>query len=221
MGLRVERHFGGHRGHIFAVAIAEFFAGNFLHAVKGEQVAGDLGVASVGPEARLVVVAEFVEEAPVACFAQLGHVDRVLGAIEVALNRVARMHPADGDLGVGDDTLGRATVLPSCEPVTGLDGLRPSFHEFRSFGVGKLADMLGRHGDDHLVANHFRPGGRGEAAVFPFGPGRLTEREVGGFDGTDDFDADLVAGFAVLVVTRHLDVNRAAERVGEFDDALV
>ncbi len=142
MGLRVEGHFGGHRGHVFAVAISEFLPCDLLHAVQGEEVVGDLGVASVGPEAGLVVVAKFVEEAPVAFLAQLLDVDRVLGAIEVALNRVARMHPADGDFGVGDNALGRAAILPGRQPVTGLNGLRPSLHQFSGVGVGKLADML-------------------------------------------------------------------------------
>ena len=204
-----------HGGERFG--FGEAFAGggvgaDVVHDVEGEEVAGDFDGAGEGPVGLLVVVAEFVEEAPVALSGEGVEIDHAFGGVEVGHDGVAGVHVAGADFDVGGHALGVwAGFVDAGEFGVGVEDFVPEGHECG--GIVEGADDRGGDGEDDAVAGEFGPGG-GEVAdaLSPVGEVGLAFDELRGFDGAGDGDGELFFAGG----DGGDEIDQAAEGGGEF-----
>ena len=162
-----------------------------------------------------MVVAEFVEEAPVAFLHEFGEVDAVfLRRIDPAHERIARVHEAGGDLPVRDHAL-RREPAEADEVVFEDHRLVPPFQQ--GLRVGQLLHRGSLDVQDDLLAGEGDPGGGQLLGFRPRFRGVLAEHVGRHRDGVAELQRRGRRGLHRLtpVLVRALDENLAAEGVGD------
>ena len=160
-------------------------------------------------------MAKFVEEAPVSFLGQLREVDAVLlGGIDPAHERIARVHEAGGDLSVWDDALGGEAGQRD-EVIFQGHRLVPPFQQ--AFRVSEFFHLRGLDVENYILTHERDPRSGVLLGLHP-GVGRVFAENVGGHrDGV----AKLQRGgggslhWLTPVLVRALDEELAAEGIGD------
>ncbi|OQA05423.1 MAG: hypothetical protein BWY66_02503 [bacterium ADurb.Bin374] len=136
-----------------------------------EEVAGDFAGPGEGPFRALMVVAQFVPEAPGAFdvlfrVRQPVELHQLVRNRDVAHDRIPAMEPSVRDLAIRHDALGAPIERAGSEIDIPAEHLVPELHE--RLRIIERPDLCGRHGENDAFALELGPGGRGVAQALPF-----------------------------------------------------